>query len=69
MKKRQKSVSANGVARVVATTVSTLFFACLALDIAVPAAVLGLAAMAQGLVAGLEADGGIPVLNGRRKAA
>ena len=69
MKAEQKSVSGTKLTRATAIAVFTVFFACLALDIAVPAAVLGLAALAQGLLAGIETQTGAFARNGEGKTA
>ena len=67
MKSKQKSVSGMKLTRVAAIAGLTVFFASLALDIAVPAAVLGLAALAQSLLTGF--DAGSFAANGEGKAA
>lgn len=69
MKAAQKSVSGTTLKRGTAMAVFTVFFACLALDIAVPAAVLGFAALAQGLLTGFDADAGAFARNGEGKIA
>ncbi len=67
MKSKQKSVSGMKLTRAAAIAGLTLFFASLALDIAVPAAVLGLAALAQSLLTGF--DAGAFAANGEGKTA